>query len=121
MSKFLVYTEDGEQSIKNEVLIEHLEQDGYSVIGDGIHTLDYEGNLMLKQIIEKFLVSDIFARKKLYEKVIKETVSLDEINNFDLFYHLEQQSFDFLDHIDTQEIISHIEAVGYYVTESSKH
>lgn len=117
MSEFLVYTEDGEQSIKNSVLIEHLEEYGYAVIGDGVNTLDYEGDLMLKEIIEKFLVSDIFARKKLYNRLIKEETVLEDLHNVDLFNYLDKQSFDFLDHIDTQEIISHLKMVGYKVKE----
>lgn len=93
----------------------------YNIIGDGVNTLDYEGNLMLKDIIEKFLVSDIFARKKIFNKIIKETAILEDFNNVDLFDYLDEQGFDFLDFIDTQEIISYINAVGYYVTESCKH
>lgn len=122
MSEFLVYTEDGEQSIKNEFLIEHLEENGYSVIGDSVNSLDLIDRKLLGDIIEKFLVSDSFSREKIFNKIIKEeNNSLSELNNFDIFTHLDEQGFDFLDHIDTQEIISHVNSVGYYVTEYCKH
>lgn len=115
-----IQAEDGEHEITNSTMIEHLEEQGYSIIGDGVNTLDYEGDLMLKEIIEKFLVSDIFARKKIFNKVTKETTILEDYNNVDLFNYLDEQSFDFLDYIDTQEIISHLETVGYIAVEQYK-
>lgn len=88
-------------------------------LGNGVHSVDLIDMKLLEEVVKKFMISDSFSREKIYKQIVKEeTVNLDDI---DLFYHLENQSFDFLDHIDTQEIISHIEAVGYYVTESSKY
>lgn len=90
-------------------------------IGNGIHTVGIIDMKLLEEIVKKFMISDEFARKKLYNRVVKEEAVLEDFNNVDLFYYLDEQSFDFLDHIDTQEIIEHINSVGYYVTESSKY
>lgn len=82
-------------------------------IGNGIHTVGITDMKLLEEIVGKFMISDEFARKKIYNRVIKEETVLEDFNNVDLFYYLDEQSFDFLDHIDTQEIISHLEMVGY--------
>jgi len=108
--------------LSNQEIIEHLEENDYLVIGDSVNSLDYEGRVMLEEIAKKFLVADCFSREKIYKQIIKEQPkSLDEYNYMDLFYHLDDRGFDFLDNIDSQEIISHIESVGYYVTEASKY
>ena len=122
MSNFVIQLEDGEYELSNNELAQHLEENDYLVIGDHVNSLDYEGRLMLEEIANKFLVADVFSREKIYKQVVKEErKNLKEFSNFDMFYHLDEQGFDFLDNIDTQEIISHVEAVGYYVTEASKY
>jgi len=120
MSDMIIYTEDGEYNLHNSELIEHLENDGYTIIGDGLHTVDYEGNKMLREIIQLFLVSDIFARENIYRKLFdKETEDIDftlnKYNNYDIFNYLDYNSFDFLDNIDSQETVRHLEDCGYVV------
>jgi len=122
MNELILDLEYGQHSFKNSELIEHLEDSGYVVLGNGVNSLDITDNKLLSEIVNKFLVADVFSREKIYKQIVKEEPrSLDEFSNFDMFYHLDEQGFDFLDHIDTQEIISHVESVGYYVTEASKY
>lgn len=82
-------------------------------IGNGIHTVGITDMKLLEEIVSKFMISDEFARKKLYNRVVKEEAVLEDFNNVDLFYYLDEQSFDFLNFIDTQEIVRHLKMVGY--------
>nr|DAI89641.1 MAG TPA: hypothetical protein [Caudoviricetes sp.] len=113
-----IYIEGDE--ITDSEMIENLQESGYLVIGDSVHSADYTDTELLREIVNKFLISDCFSRQKIYKQIIKEEPkSLDEFNNVDMFEHLDEQGFDFLDHIDTQEIISHLELVGYNVEENT--
>jgi len=108
-------------------MIEYLESTGHTIVhGNYIpkdeEFVDHNDLSKLDEIRTKFLNSSWAEREKIYNKVIKdEGRKLDEFSNFDLFYHLDDTGFDFLDNIDSQEIISHLNAVGYYVIESSKY
>lgn len=116
MSDYQFYFEEYNYDIPNADLIEHLKQNGYVFVKGEVDDLDYTDRRMLDEIIEKFLYSDSFSRQNIYNKIVKEeSKNLSEYNNMDLFYHLDEQSFDFLDNIDTQEMISHVENVGYKV------
>ena len=100
----------------NSELIEHLEENGYVIFGDGIHSLDYGSQLMFDEIVKLFFVSDLLTREKIYKRVInKEASTFHNYNRMDLFDYLDQMGFDFLDNIDSQEMISHLEMVGYKV------
>lgn len=121
MSDYQFYFEEYCYDISNTELIEHLKQNGYVFIKGEVDDLDYTDRTMLDEIIEKFLYSDSFSRDKIWKQIIKEeSKNLSEYNNMDLFYHLENESFDFLDNIDTQEIIEHLEGVGYEVIIENK-
>lgn len=112
---------DFTEEISTLELVNHLESCGFTVIkgeyvADDVEYVDHNDLIKLDEIRTKFLNSSWSEREKIYNQVVKEEPkSLDEFNNVDMFYHLDGQSFDFLDHIDTQEIISHVEMVGYKV------
>ena len=114
--------ENDAYKFNDDELIDVLENRNYNVtpVGFVSNDLDYTDETMLNEIITKFHSSSIFEREKMYKQITK-GANLNDFNNVDMFDHLDEQGFDFLDFIDTQEIISHVEAVGYYVREQCKH
>lgn len=114
------------EEVEDHEMIEYLESTGHTIVhGNYIpkdeEFVDHNDLSKLDEIRTKFLNSSWAEREKIYNKVIKnEDRKLDEFSNFDMFYHLDEQGFDFLDHIDTQEIISHLEGVGYDVIIENK-
>lgn len=116
MRTFHLYTEYGDFQIDNSELVEHLEYNGYKVIGDGVNSVDYGDGVLLDEIIQKFLTSNSFSREKIHKRVIKNE-PFHDYNRMDMFDYLDQTGFDFLDNIDSQEMISHLENVGYKICE----
>lgn len=114
MGNLTVNFEMEEYEFDNSELIDHLEENGYAVLGDGINCLDYIDRKMIEEIVNKYLVSDFIWREKIYNKVIKGE-RFHDYNRMDMFDYLDQTGFDFLDNIDSQEMISHLEMVGYKV------
>lgn len=120
MSELIFYSKHNEEiSVSVSQIIEDLLEEGYVVLSD---KLDYTDQKMLIEIVDKFLVSDFVSREKIHKTVTKDNKPeieevLSNFNNYDIFNYLDYQSFDFLDNIDSQEIIRHLEDVGYKVIE----
>lgn len=70
MGNLTIGLEEGDYEFDNSELIDHLEENGYAVLGDGINCLDYTDRKMIEEIVNKYLVSDFISREKIYNKVI---------------------------------------------------
>lgn len=109
------------EEVRDHEMIEYLESIGCVInnpnaVPEDEKFVDYNDLIKLKEIRDKFLNSSWEIREKIYKQIVNdEPKSLHAFNNVDMFYHLDDQGFDFLDNIDSQEMISHIENVGYKV------
>ena len=70
MSDLIFYTEDGAYWFTNSELIEHLEGDGYMVIGNEVDFIDNIHATMFEEIQQKFLNGSWEERENIYNLVV---------------------------------------------------
>lgn len=112
------------EEVNTSEMIDYLGSTGHTIIrGDFIpkdeELVDHNDLIRLDEIRTKFLDSSWAEREKIYSRIMKNE-NFHDYNRMDMFDYLDQTGFDFLDNIDSQEIISHLEGVGYDVIIENK-